>query len=223
MPASDLQATSPSELKERLEAERRGEPFLVYRDGDGAQCIFALKAGDRLTVGRRPENDLALCFDANVSGVHGAFERAGGEWTIVDDGLSRNGSYLNGERVFGHRRLRDGDMLRLGATVLVYRAPGEDPYPTAVLAAAGAVPSLSRTQRRVLVALCRPCKGAVGPSAPASNREIAEELHLSVEAVKAHLRALFSKFSVPDLPHNRKRLRLVAEAFGTGAISPREL
>ena len=94
MTASDLPATSPSELKERLEAERRGEPFLVYRDGDGAQRIFALEAGDRLTVGRRPENDLALCFDPNVSGVHGAFERAGGEWTIVDDGLSGNGSYL---------------------------------------------------------------------------------------------------------------------------------
>ena len=221
--AADLHAGSPSELKERLEVERRGEPYLVYRDGDGVQCIFALAAGGRLTVGRRPENDLALCFDPNVSGVHGAFERAGGEWTIVDDGLSRNGSYLNGERVFGHRRLRDGDLLRLGATALVYRAPGEDPHPTAVLATVAVAPSLSGTQRRVLVALCRPCKGAVGPSAPASNREIADELYLSVEAVKAHLRVLFSKFSVPDLAHNRKRLRLVAEAFSTGAISPREL
>ncbi len=221
--AADLHTGSPSELKERLEAERRGEPFLVYRDADGVQCIFALGGGERLTAGRRPENDLALSFDPNVSRVHVAFERAGGEWTIVDDGLSRNGSYLNGERVFGHRRLRDGDLLRLGATVLVYRTPGEDPEPTAVLATATVAPSLSMTQRRVLVALCRPCKGAVGPSAPASNREIADELHLSVEAVKAHLRALFSKFSVPDLPHNRKRLRLVAEAFSTGAISPREL
>ena len=61
--AFGLHTASPSELKQRLEAERRGEPFLVYRDGDGAQCIFALEAGARLTVGRRPENDLALCFD----------------------------------------------------------------------------------------------------------------------------------------------------------------
>ncbi|MBA3420391.1 MAG: FHA domain-containing protein [Thermoleophilaceae bacterium] len=221
--AADLYASSPSELKERLEVQRRGEPFLVYRDGDGTQCIFVLGAGGRLTVGRRPENDLALCFDPNLSRVHVAFERAGGEWTIVDDGLSRNGSYLNGERVYGHRRLRDGDLLRLGATLLVYRAPDEDPAPTAVLATATVAPALSATQRHALVALCRPCKGAVGPSAPASNREIADELHLSVEAVKAHLRALFSKFSIPDLPHNRKRLRLVAEAFSTGAVSPREL
>ncbi len=67
-------------------------------------------AADRRTTSRSGSNP-------NVSGVHGAFEVAGGEWTIVDDGLSRNGSYLNGERVFGHRRLRDGDLIRLGATV----------------------------------------------------------------------------------------------------------
>jgi hypothetical protein len=112
--ASDLHMASPSELKQRLEAERQGKPFLVYRDGDGVQCIFSLGPSARLTVGRRPANDLALSFDANVSGVHGAFERTGGEWTIVDDGLSRNGSYLNGERILGHRRLRDGDLLRPG-------------------------------------------------------------------------------------------------------------
>ena len=130
---------------------------------------------------------------------------------------------MNGERVLGRRRLRDGDLVRCGETVLAYRAPGKDPDPTAVLATARVAPPLSATQRRVLVALCRPCKGAAVPSSPASNREIAEELYLSVEAVKAHLRALFSKFSVPELPHNRKRLRLVAEAFSTGAVSPREL
>ncbi len=75
--ASDLHTASPSELKQRLEAERQGKPFLVYRDGDGVQCIFSLGPSARLTVGRRPANDLALSFDANVSGVHGAFERTG--------------------------------------------------------------------------------------------------------------------------------------------------
>jgi pSer/pThr/pTyr-binding forkhead associated (FHA) protein len=223
MSAADVHAGSPSELKVRLEAERCGEPFLIYRDGAGRQRIFSLGAAGRLTIGRRPENDLALSFDPNVSRVHVELERAGGEWTIADEGLSRNGSYLNGERVSGRRRLRNGDLLRLGETVLVYRSPVEDAEPTAVLATASVAPRLSPTQRRVLGALCRPCKGAVGPASPATNREIADELFLSVEAVKAHLRALFAKFSVPDLPHNHKRLRLVAEAFGTGAVSSREL
>lgn len=219
----DRHAGSPAELRERLEAERRGDPFLVYRDGEGVQRIFVLDGSGRVTVGRRPENDLALCFDPSVSRVHVALEPAAGEWTLADEGLSSNGSYVNGERVLGRRRLRDGDLVRCGETVLAYRAPGKDPDPTAVLATARVAPPLSATQRRVLVALCRPCKGAAVPSSPASNREIADELYLSVEAVKAHLRALFSKFSVPELPHNRKRLRLVAEAFSTGAVSPREL
>jgi hypothetical protein len=28
----------PAELRERIEAERRGRPFLVFRDGDGASA-----------------------------------------------------------------------------------------------------------------------------------------------------------------------------------------
>ena len=55
--------------------------------------------------------------------MHAELEPTGGEWTLVDDGLSRNGSYVNGERVTGRRRLRDRDMLRFGRTVVLYRAP----------------------------------------------------------------------------------------------------
>jgi hypothetical protein len=41
--------------------------------------------------------------------------------------------------------------------------------------------------------------------------------------VKGHLRTLFEKFGVEDLPQNRKRLRLVERAVETGAVSLREL
>ena len=34
-----LHAASAVELKERIAAERRGEPFLLYRDAEGVQCI----------------------------------------------------------------------------------------------------------------------------------------------------------------------------------------
>ena len=44
----NTQALSPAELSQRLDAERRGEPFLVYRDGGRGQCIFVLGAGGRL-------------------------------------------------------------------------------------------------------------------------------------------------------------------------------
>ena len=66
--------------------------------------------------------DLAIPWDREVSGVHAELQRVGGEWTIVDDGLSTNGTYVNGVRVSGRQRLRDGDRVRIGRTVLAYRA-----------------------------------------------------------------------------------------------------
>ena len=42
---------------------------------------------------------------------------------LVDDD-SRNGSYLNGERVTEQSPLSDGDVLRFGDTVVLFRAPG---------------------------------------------------------------------------------------------------
>ena len=47
----------------------------------------------------------------------------GVEWVLVDEGLSRNGSFVNEERVNGRRLLTDGDELRLGQTRVLFRAP----------------------------------------------------------------------------------------------------
>ena len=117
MPESPLDAhvATPQDLKERIAAERRGTPFLVYRNVDDRQVIVDLvPSGERITIGRRPSNDVVLDWDSEISRVHAALERIGDDWTVVDDGLSRNGSYLNGERVTSRRRLRDGDVLTVG-------------------------------------------------------------------------------------------------------------
>jgi DNA-binding NarL/FixJ family response regulator len=44
-----------------------------------------------------------------------------------------------------------------------------------------------------------------------------------VDAVKTHMRALFEKFDVQELPQNRKRVAVVERALQTGLITPREL
>lgn len=212
-----------AERTEQLEADELGDPYLLYRDGEAAQQIVPLAGRDRLTVGRLAGSDLALAWDEEVSRAHAQLERVGGEWTVVDDGLSRNGTFANGERVLGRHRLRDRDVLRFGHTEVLFReplAPGVETAPSAELAR---LARLSEAQRRVLVALCRPV-AAPGPlAAPASNREIAAELVLSVEAVRTHLKTLFQRFEVPDLPQNRKRAELARRALASGIVGPRDL
>jgi DNA-binding NarL/FixJ family response regulator len=82
---------------------------------------------------------------------------------------------------------------------------------------------VSPGQKRVLVALCRPFKEGAAFATPATNQQIADELTLSVDAVKTHLRALFEKFGVEDLPQNQKRVALVERALQSGIVSERDL
>lgn len=213
-----LHRFSAPELQQRIAAERSGAPFLLYRDGEGALRIVPLDR-DRLTVGRHADSDVALPWDGEVSRVHAELERIHDEWTLVDDGRSSNGSYLNGDRIAGRRRLRDGDTVRFGRTVVVFRAPtGRESVRTAP-AESGPAPHLTDAQRRVLVAVCRPFTRSAF-AAPASTRDIAEELVVSTETVKTHLRALFAAFGVEDLPQNRKRAELARRAFELGAVGP---
>ena len=218
-----LHRSSPVELKARIEAERRGVPFLAFADGGGRQRLVELgDARSRLTIGRQPARDVSLEWDEEVSRAHAELERIGDVWTLVDDGRSRNGSFVNGERVFGRRSLRSGDLVRVGHTSLTYiAAAGADEQSTAVTTGELA-PPLTAAQRRVLVALCRPF--ADGSFAtPPSNRDLAAELFLSVETVKAHLHALFIAFGLSAVPQRQKRATLARLALERGAVTRREL
>ena len=215
---------TPEELRDRLEAERRGDPFLVWRDDAGAQCLRSLDEDDRVTLGRRAENDVPLPHDSEVSRLHAVIERVGGEWTVVDDGLSQNGTFVAGARLTGRRRLDDGDLVRVGRTIVAFVQPGRGA--TAATSVAGdalALLELTTMQKRVLVALCRPFAEAPAFAAPATNQQIATELFLSVDGVKTHLRSLFRKFAVPDLAHNQKRLQLAQRAMEAGVVTDRDL
>jgi FHA domain/Bacterial regulatory proteins, luxR family len=214
---------SVSELKARTEAERDGRPFLLYRDGQDHQRLFFLDAS-QASVGRRDTSDLVLDWDDQVSRLHAQFERVDTDWTIVDDGLSRNGTFVNGERLTGRRRLEDGDSLRFGGTTMTFRSPDLDEQQgTAVASQIPTAVDLSTTQRKVLTALCRPYKEGTAFATPATNQQIADELFLSVDAVKTHLRVLFAKFGIEQLPQNQKRIRLVERAFYSGIITERDL
>jgi pSer/pThr/pTyr-binding forkhead associated (FHA) protein len=216
---------SPRELKQLLAAVQAGEPFLAMRDGSDRLLLSTLSAerGTR-TVGRRVEMDVPLPWDSEVSSLHAELECLGGEWTIADDGLSRNGTFVNGERVGARHRLRDGDRIRIGRTVLVYRAIDRSRAQTTIASPRLASrPKLTDTQRRVLIALCRPYRDAGSFATPASNQQIADEVFLSVDAVKMHLRSLFARLELSDLPQNQKRTRLAECALQLGLVTQRDL
>lgn len=214
---------TPVENMAILDAERRGAAFLVYRDGTGDLRLTELGERDRLAIGRIVGNDIVLDWDPKVSRVHAQLERVGVHWMLVDDGLSRNGSHVNEERIAGRRPLSDGDVLRVGRSTLVFRAPRRGRYES-TLADTTNAPAVTESERRVLVALCAPfATEGVDAPVPATNAQIATELNLSLPGVKMHVRALFTKLGVGDLPQYQKRTELARRALQQGLVTHSDL
>jgi pSer/pThr/pTyr-binding forkhead associated (FHA) protein len=214
---------TPSDLKAIIEAERTGRAFVHWRvSGAGQQLLLLGDGRERLTVGRRTESDVALVSDPEVSRLHAWLEVIGGQWTVVDENVSRNGTFVNGSRVHGRHVLHDRDRLCFGRTQVIFReSDPEQGVSTAQARSVAAAVTLSETQRKVLIALCRPVNDSTAAT-PATNRQIAEEVFLSVDAVKAHLRVLFDRFGVGELPQNEKRARLAAEVLLDGILQPHD-
>jgi len=201
-------------------APEHGDAYLARGNTWGEQQRWQLPPeGGAVTIGRASSADVCLSEDPQVSRVHVVLERVAGLWTIVDDGLSRNGTFLNGRRLAHRARLRDRDKIRIGETVLIFCAPPQTVSPQTVAGAMlPAVARLTEAQRSVLVALCRPYQDARPYASPASNQQIANELFLSLDAVKTHLRVLFHKFGIENLPQNQKRARLAEMALELGLV-----
>jgi hypothetical protein len=222
--AHETRLIRPRHLKALIEAESTGVPFLHWLDADGEQHILLL-ADDRprVTVGRRPNCDVALTWDQEVSREHALLEPVGEDWTLVDDGLSRNGSFVNGNQIRGRHRLSDRDRLCFGTTHVTFReSSGAEASESTARppGAAGQIP-LTEIQRKLLIALCRPIIESASTT-PATNPQIAAEVHLSVDAVKAHMRDLFVRFGLGELAQNEKRSRLVVAVLASGLVAPHD-
>lgn len=170
---------------------------------------------DQVTLGRARTNTVSLEWDRSVSEAHAVLVQYPGGWCIRDLS-SRNGTFVNGERIFGERPLRSGDEVRLGSTRIVYldADPGVELSRTE---SAETPPPLTARERDVLAALCAVFWRDVF-SAPASVREMADALVVTEAAVKQHLLRLYEKFGIEDRGE-RGRVRLANEALRRGAIT----
>jgi predicted component of type VI protein secretion system len=185
----------------------------------GAQSWRFSLEGDRTTIGKAAENDVALDSDPTASRLHAVLERYPAGWCVTDLGSS-NGTQVNGERIWASHQLRHGDEIRVGQTRLIFRDPlGGGGAETE---AQDAAPALTAREHDVLVALCRPLLARDMFTEPASTRAIAEELVITQAAVKQHLANLYDKFDVPA-SESPRRARLANEALRRGAVSLTQL
>ena len=213
---------TPAELKALNAAERSGRPFLTMMPPDGPEDIITLPSDKwRLTIGRNPESDIAIPWDVEVSRAHALLELVGDKWTLVDDGLSSNGTWVGGKRVVGRQTLRHKNTLCFGRTQMLFHDPGppasevtrRDVDPMAI--------PVTPMQHKVLVALCRPLYDDSSQT-PAPNQVISDEVHLAVDTVKRHLKEMFARFGLSDVPQNEKRMRLARLALSRGIVTPRD-
>jgi len=213
------------ELEARRAAERIGSPFLVYRDDGGRQHIFSLaERAHSITLGRRDEADISIPWDPEMSRLHAELELRAGEWTVADDGLSQNGTWVNGLRLTGRRRLTDGDLLRVGRTIFAYCAPegASSGGPTLVPGEISATPHFSEQQQRVLRALCKPLFADGEGINPATDEEIADATGIPLEAVVSELDHLGRALGLEDMPTADQRAEIALLAMRTGLVGADE-
>ncbi|HEX5734288.1 MAG TPA: FHA domain-containing protein [Blastocatellia bacterium] len=117
----DLHLATWAQISEQIEA--------YY----GPKLIGVLPTGEKLRyridqpeieIGKASHNNIVIA-DPTVSNTHAILLARDGGYSIVDLG-SRNGTFVNGERLSTHARtLRHGDSVQLGQTVLTFRNSGE--------------------------------------------------------------------------------------------------
>jgi FHA domain len=223
-PPLTLGHATEEELEARRAAERLGERFLVYRDDAGRQVIHTLAGGrTAVTIGRRPEADISIPWDPEMSRLHAELDLRAGEWTICDDGFSQNGTWVNGLRLTGRRRLNDGDLVRIGRTMFAYCDPVPVATgPTLVPGELSATPRFSEQQQRILRALCRPLFADGEGVNPASDEDVAEATGIPLDAVAAELDHLGRALGLEKMPTAHQRAEIALLAMRSGLVSADE-
>lgn len=152
-------------LRELLGAESEASlpPYLHVKAGPDAGTRINLgEPPSRLSIGRGSEADLVLS-DVDVSRMHVEIVRDV-DATVARDLESKNGIEVNGKPL-RERRLRHGDVLRIGSTSLLYQDPAER--------------ALKALEREPVVTLTRTQPGTPAESQPEASGAAAGDEALS--------------------------------------------
>jgi DNA-binding CsgD family transcriptional regulator len=173
--------------------------WLTPKHGDAPNIELAARS---VRIGRSTENDVVLEHDTRVSRQQAEVTPRPDGWWVCDLG-SRNGTWLNGERV-ERARLTDGDHVRVGRTEYVF-VDRTDPSETEDYVPEGAaepLPSLSAREREILALV----------ASGATDEAIAAQLYISIATVRSHLGRIRDKTGCrrrPELTRLAIRLGLL--------------
>lgn len=97
-------------------------PVLVCTAGSLQGRVVHVPEGG-LTLGRAEDNDIVI-IDDGVSRYHARMLYDGGSLWLRDNG-SRNGIFVNGQRVTDHRALKVGDVIAISSHTFAVRWDSE--------------------------------------------------------------------------------------------------
>ncbi|MCU1493956.1 MAG: hypothetical protein JWO62_1720 [Acidimicrobiaceae bacterium] len=116
-PAAEAQAPPPAAPRSAPAPPDRAAPTKLRILEPAERRGVAYELGTEITLGRSPGCAVPLEGDTFASSIHARVFRRDGETWLEDLG-STNGTFLNGERVAKPVRLRRGDQLKVGHTLL---------------------------------------------------------------------------------------------------------
>src|SRR3954467_15557492 len=228
-PRSEARGREPQTGYATMTPLDRADPTSTHSGGGmGVIEVWSQRGRDRVVdlegasqmIGSNSESASIAIDDSTVSGLHASLTRVGTTWLVCDLG-SRNGTRLNGGPLTKSRQLRDRDEIHIGRTRLVFRDSEEQRRPkTSRLAKP---PQVTRTEKNVLVELCRPLLSHNAFHPPASVQEIAEQLHVVKNAVQAHLVNLYDKFEIYGDAGSSRRVTLANQAIERGVVTLADL
>jgi transcriptional regulator with GAF, ATPase, and Fis domain len=184
-------------------------------------CGSELELGDRprLVIGAGSRADLVVARDPYVSAIHCVLERQPGDRLLVRDRGSKNGTYINGNRI-EIAELRVGAVLTVGRTGFVALGRRAHSAPGAREALVGADPAFRAALDQALVAAATGCSVLVIGETGTGKELVARAIHEASSRALGPFVALNCGAMAPEL--------IGSELFGhergafTGAIAERD-
>jgi len=116
-------AAAPPAAEKPKTAAGRKIPIGSLTADDGSN-VYPLM-DDESTIGRDPSNKIPIS-DGSISSNHARITRTAEGFFIEDTG-SRNGTFVNGEKLAQKTKLNDNDVVRLGKVMLTFNIAREAP------------------------------------------------------------------------------------------------